>query len=96
MKEITKDDLEKWCSSYQNCYYYLHDGTLYNTGPCPFACDEIAKDISESLVFEEVTNDAEKYHPQLVYEVEHNDCRLFRVIGRWDSEIIISYFGHKE
>jgi len=93
MSKITKEYLERWCSGYSHCYYFLQDGVLYNTGFCPMACDEIAIDISNSLIFEDVTNDADKYHPQLEYEVEHNDCRLFRVMSRSNSEIIICYFG---
>lgn len=95
MKEVTKEELEQWCSNYGNCYYYLLDGEIYNTGPCPFMCEEIAIDISQSPIFEEVTDDAEKYHPQLAYEVDRNDCRLFRIKSRYNSDIIISYFGHR-
>ena len=94
MKKMTKKSLAKWCSNYSNCYYYLYNGDLNNTGDCPFACDTLSSDVLQSKVFEEVTDYAEKYHPQLEYEVEHNDCRLFRIIDDFNVEVIICYFSH--
>jgi hypothetical protein len=94
MKDVNQETLATWCSYYSNCYYYLFDGTLYNTGDWPEVCEDLSDEVSNSKVFEEVTKDAEKYHPQLEYEVEHNDCRLFRIVSsRVDAEIIICYFG---
>ena len=92
MENVTKDFLAEWCGNYSNCYYYLFDGVLYNTGDCPFVCDDLSKDVLNSNVFEEVTKDAKKYHPQLEYKIGRNDCRLFRIIKDEDIEVIICYF----
>lgn len=96
MKKVTKKTLERWCSNYSNCYYFLINDTLYNTGWCPWIYEQIAEDISNSIEFEEVTKNANIYHPQLKYEVEHNDCKLFRITScGGNRELIICYFGHK-
>ena len=95
MKEISKNELQEWCSDYCNCYSVWIDGCLMNTGPCPFLCDEIADSIGRSSVFEDVTKRAGLLDRQLQYEVEHNDCKLF-MIHDGDRRIVISYFNHTE
>ena len=54
-------------------------------------CEELRIDVENSDVFEDVTKEAKKLHPQLAYEVEHNDCRLFKIHGH-GTDIIICYF----
>ena len=88
---MTQKQLSEWCGDSSNCYYYLFGDQLYNTGPCPFMCEELSIDVENSDVFEDVTKEAKKLHPQLAYEVEHNDCRLFKIHGH-GTDIIICYF----
>lgn len=90
---MNKNKLAKWCGNYCNCYYYLYNGDLFNTGPCPYACDGISEDIMNSVSIEDVTSDAASINRQMQYEVEHNNCKLFKVMKRTGSELIICYFG---
>lgn len=92
---MTKEELAEWCGCYENCYYYLFGKELYNTGPCPFMCDDLKFDVANSDVFEDVTELAEQLHPQFVYEVDYNECKLYKIHGRGE-DIVICYFGGKE
>ena len=92
---MTKDELSKWCGVYGNCYYYLFGGVLYDTGPCPFMCEELSIDVANSEVFEDVTSQAKQLHPQLAYEVDHNGCKLYKIWAH-QEDIVICYFNCQE
>ena len=85
---MTQKQLSDWCGDVNRCYYYLFD----NTGPCPFICEELCIEVENSDIFQDVTKEAHKLHPQLAYEVEHNDCRLYIIHGLGE-DIIICYFS---
>ena len=91
---MTQEQLAKWCGCLCNCYYYLFDGELYNTGECPMVelYEGLSFDVEHSPIFEDVTDQAEELHPQLQYEVEHNGCTLYKVFGK-GVDIIICYFS---
>lgn len=89
---MTKEELLDWCNDYCKCYSVTIDGCIYNTGECPHLIDNIAESIMSSNEVLDVTKDATVINRQLQYEVEHNGCKLYKVVDNAGYEIIISYF----
>ncbi len=89
---MTKQELADWCGNMNNSYEYSLDGVEYNTGFCPFVCEEIAEDILNGHNLRDITDQAESIGHQLAWEVSHNNTRLYEIITRRRQKLIISYY----
>lgn len=93
---MTKEELADWCGDYNCTYDLTMDGQILNTGECPFLCDQISESINSAKEVLDVTDDAESYHPQLLYQVNRNGCSLYKVIDSKGVEIVIAYYRFGE